>query len=112
MDGKSKFAKVTDNQRCCFHSVLSIHQNEGCVVDTLVGLLVTNHNLGGCVAAACRLHGWLVGLLVTNQEGTLVGLLVTNHDLGGGCAAAACRLHGWLVDIFSVVYLSYVATKG
>ena len=36
---------------------------------TLVGLLVTNHDLGGSAAAACRLHGWLVGLLVTNQAG-------------------------------------------
>ena len=65
-----------------------------------MGLLVTNHDLGGgCAAAACRLHGWLVGLLVSNQEGTLVGLLVTNHALGGGCAAAAQCLHGWLVGL-------------
>ena len=71
---------------------------------TLVGLLV-NHDLGGCAAAACCLHGWLVGLLVTNQEGTLLGLLVTNHDLGGyGCtAAAACRLHGWLVGLLVTI---------
>ena len=35
MDGKTEFAEVTDNEGCCFHSVLSIHQNEGCVVDVV-----------------------------------------------------------------------------